>query len=207
LFPYLIITSSQNRMAKRKLNIAVTGLNAIDSPGPGISVIRGLLEAASFDAHIIGLSYESLEPGIYMHDLVDKTYQIPYPSAGADTLFSRIEYIHSRENLHVIIPNFDAELFPFMHLENRLKDMGIRMFLPTKNQFEERQKFNLDEFGRKYGINVPKSTVVYDLASIHHLGSEFSFPIIVKGKFYDAAVAHNIEQVKAQFSQISAKWG
>ena len=63
---------------KNKITIAVTGLNAIDSPGPGIAVIRGLKEAASFDTRIIGLAYESLEPGIYMHDLVDKTYQIPY---------------------------------------------------------------------------------------------------------------------------------
>lgn len=78
-------------MSKRKVNIAVTGLNAIDSPGPGISVIRGLLEAKSFSARIIGLSYESLEPGIYMHELVDKTYQIPYPTAGTDTLLARID--------------------------------------------------------------------------------------------------------------------
>jgi len=33
------------RMKKPTLNIAVTGLNAIDSPGPGIAVIRGLRES------------------------------------------------------------------------------------------------------------------------------------------------------------------
>ena len=43
---------------KRKLSIAVTGLNAIDSPGPGIAVIRGLREASSFNVRIIGLAYE-----------------------------------------------------------------------------------------------------------------------------------------------------
>ena len=56
-----------------KVTIAVTALNAIDSPGPGVPVIRGLKEASSFDARIIGIAYESLEPGIYMHDLIDKT--------------------------------------------------------------------------------------------------------------------------------------
>ena len=96
----------------RKINIAVTGLNAIDSPGPGISVIRGLRDAQSLDVNIIGLSYESLEPGIYMHDLVDKTYHIPYPSAGKESLLGRLEYIHKKEKLDVIIPNFDAELLP-----------------------------------------------------------------------------------------------
>jgi carbamoyl-phosphate synthase large subunit len=194
-------------MKRRKLNIAVTGLNAIDSPGPGVSVIRALQEATSFDVRIIGLSYESLEPGIYMHDLVDKTYSIPYPAAGTEMLISRLEYIHGKEKLDVIIPNFDAELFPFIKLEHKLRNMGIHMFLPTLHQFEERQKANLNEFGRKYAISVPKSKVIYDLNAVNSLPAEFSFPMIVKGKYYDASVAYSIEQVKSCFHKISAKWG
>ena len=194
-------------MKKRTINIAVTGLNAIDSPGPGISVIRALREAASFDVKIIGLSYESLEPGIYMHDLVNKTYSIPYPSAGVDTLMARLEYIHEKEKLDVIIPNFDAELFPFIKLETRLKNMGIHMFLPTLKQFEEREKVNLNDFGERYGISVPKSKVIYDLNTVYSLLSEFTFPMLVKGKFYDASIAYSIEQVKSYFNKISAKWG
>ncbi len=194
-------------MKKRKLNIAVTGLNAIDSPGPGLSVIRALREAESFDVNIIGLSYESLEPGIFMHDLVDRTYSIPYPAAGIDTLLARMKYIHDKESLNVIIPNFDSELYPFIKLETKLKAMGIHMFLPTLHQFEERQKVNLNEFGKKYKINVPRNKVIYDLNTVYSLQSEFSFPMIVKGKFYDASIANNIEQVKSYFNKISAKWG
>jgi carbamoyl-phosphate synthase large subunit len=194
-------------MKKRRLNIAVTGLNAIDSPGPGVSVIRALREATSFDAGIIGLSYESLEPGIYMHDLVDRTYSIPYPTAGTDTLLARLEYIHQKEKLDVIIPNFDAELYPFIKLELKLRAMGIHMFLPTMHQFEERHKVNLNDFGKKYHISVPKSKVIYDLNTVHSLPSEFSFPMIVKGKFYDASIAYSIEQVKSHFNKISARWG
>ncbi len=192
---------------KRKLNIGVTGLNAIDSPGPGVSVIRALREAASFDTRIIGFSYESLEPGIYMHDLVDRTYSIPYPAAGTDQLMARLEYIHEKEHLDVIIPNFDAELYPFIKLEHKLKAMGIHMFLPTLHQFEDRHKANLNEFGKKHDILVPKSKVIYDLSMVHSLPAEFSFPMIVKGKFYDASIAYSIEQVKSHFNKISAKWG
>ena len=79
----------------RKIVVAVTGLNAIDSPGPGVAVIRAIRECEDFDVRIIGLSYEALEPGLYMHDLVDKTYQIPYPSAGTDSVLGRIIYIHN----------------------------------------------------------------------------------------------------------------
>jgi carbamoyl-phosphate synthase large subunit len=192
---------------KRKLTIAVSGLNAIDSPGPGVAVIRALREAESFDVRIIGLAYESLEPGIFMHDLVDKTYQIPYPSTGIDTIFDRIEYIHSIENLDIIIPNFDAELYPFIRLEDKLKEMGIYMFLPTMEQFEERHKVNLNDFGKKYNIKVPKSIVIHEFSTIYRLPSEFKYPVVVKGKYYDAGVCHNIEQIKTLFNKITAKWG
>jgi len=192
---------------KRKLTIAVSGLNAVDSPGPGVAVIRALREAESFDVRIIGIAYESLEPGIFMHNLVDKTYQFPYPSAGVEAVLDRIEYIHSIEKLDVFIPNFDSELYPFIKLEDTLNEMGIHTFLPTMEQFEERHKVNLNDFGEKYGINVPKSKAIHDLSAIYSISSEFKYPVLVKGKYYDAAVAYNMEQVKTHFNKISAKWG
>jgi carbamoyl-phosphate synthase large subunit len=190
-----------------KIKIAVTGLNAIDNPGPGVAVIRGLLEAKSFEASIIGLAYESLEPGIYMHDLVDKTYQIPYPTAGTELLLERIEYIHNIENLDVIIPNFDAELYSFIKLETKLLDLGIHTFLPSLEQFEERLKINLPEFGEKYDINVPKSDAIYSVAEFQKIQENYEWPVVVKGKYYDAGVAYNHEQMNTYFNKISAKWG
>ena len=194
-------------MDKRKLTIAVTALNAIDSPGPGISVIRALLEAESFEVRIIGLAYESLEPGIYMHDLVHKTYNIPYPSSGTEALLHRLEYIHSKEHIDVIIPNFDAELFSFIKLERKLKNMGIHTFLPTLHQFEERHKWDLYEFGQKYGINVPKSKTLFNINEVNKLTPEFSYPLVIKGKYYEAGIAYSAEHAKNYFHKISAKWG
>ncbi len=194
-------------MSKKEITVAVTALNAIDSPGPGVSVIRGLKESDKFKVRIIGLAYESLEPGIYMKELVDKVYQVPYPGAGIESLMARLEYIHSKENLDVIIPNFDAELYPFIRLEKRLKALGIHTFLPTEAQFEERQKVNLPDFGKKYDINVPESTAVFDLSEIEKTTKELDFPVLVKGKYYDAYVAFNKEQVRDYFMKISSKWG
>ncbi len=192
---------------KKNITIAVTGLNAIDSPGPGIPVIRALKESTHFNARIIGLSYENLEPGIYMHELVDKTYQIPYPSAGQETLMSRLSYIHAKENLDVILPTFDAELFSFIKISPRLREMGIQSLLPTLTQFEERLKGKLNAFGEKYGIEVPKSETAYSLEEFQQLTHQFSYPLLVKGKFYEAYIAHSYEQAQSYFYKISAKWG
>ncbi len=191
----------------KKYTIALSGLNAIDSPGPGVAVARGLKEAKSFNARLIGLIYESLEPGVYMPDLFDKIYQIPYPSAGIDVLKARLEYINDKENLDLIIPNFDAELFSFMKLESTFKQMGISTFLPTIEQFEERHKINLPEFGEKYGINVPGSKAIFNASELNQLVSEFEFPMVIKGKFYDAYIAHSMDQAHVFFHKINTTWG
>ena len=136
----------------RKLVIAVTGLNAIDSPGPGVAVIRAIRECPDFDVRIIGLSYDALEPGIYLHDIVDKTYQIPYPSVGTDSLMDRLRFIHEIEKIDVIIPNFDAELFNFIKISAKLNEMGIKTFLPEIEQFNARDKMKLFGFGQKNGL-------------------------------------------------------
>lgn len=194
-------------MKKKKITVAVTGLNNIDSPGPGIAVIRGLKDSQIFDVRIVGLSYENLEPGIYMRDLVDKVYQIPYPSVGHETLLSRIEYIHTRENLDVIIPNFDAELFSFIKIAPKLKAQGIHSLLPTMEQFDARLKGKLNEFGAKYDILVPRSEVAFNLDELNEKLQSFEYPVVVKGKFYEAFIAYSKEQAHAYFYKISAKWG
>ncbi len=195
-------------MKKPTYTIAVTGLNAIDSPGPGLAVIRALRDAESFDVRIIGLSYETLEPGIYMHDYVDKTYQIPYPTAGQKVLLERFAYINGIENIDFLFPNFDAELYNFIKIQDQLlNDMGIKMTLPTLEQFEARHKVNLYEYGKKHDIKVPKAEMVFKTTEIPKAMENFSYPVVVKGKFYDAKVAYTPEQAVTHFNKLNAQWG
>jgi carbamoyl-phosphate synthase large subunit len=194
-------------MGRQKVTVAVTGLNNIDSPGPGIPVIRGIRESKDFEVRIIGLAYEHLEPGIYMSDLVDKTYMIPYPAEGKDALFNRLLEIHDKEKLDVIIPNFDAELFSFIKLEKKLKEIGIKTYLPTLEQFEERNKSNLPAYGEKYGVNVPAGTEVFSISDLDNTLKSMNYPVMIKGKYYDAYPAYSMEQAAIYFSKMSAKWG
>ena len=194
-------------MKKLKLTIAVTGLNNTDNPGPGIPVIRGIRESQEIEARIIGLAYENLEPGIYMPQMIDKTYMIPYPSSGTEAYMERIEEINQKDPIDLIIPNLDAELYTFMKAEPRLRELGIKTFLPTMEQFEERHKANLDVFGKKYDIKVPKSSTISDHNDIRKIKDDFDYPVLVKGKFYDAYIAYNEDQVTNHYNKISAKWG
>ncbi|MGE5406275.1 MAG: ATP-grasp domain-containing protein [Methanosarcina sp.] len=195
------------KAGKNKIVIAVTGLNAIDSPGPGVPVIRAIRDCTDFKVKIIGLAYEALEPGIYMNDIIDKTYQIPYPSAGTDALLSRLSYIHSRENIDVLIPNFDAELYNFIRLKEELGRLGIRTFLPGKEEFEARDKVNLGKFGKQNDMLVPEDSVILNRSDIQDAADKFGFPLVVKGKFYDAIICNTIEQTEKAYFKLQAKWG
>jgi carbamoyl-phosphate synthase large subunit len=195
-------------MSKRKITVAVSGLNNIDSPGPGIPVIRALKESKVFDVRIIGLSYDNLEPGLYMSDLVDKSYQIPMPSSGSQTLLNRLLYIHEQEQLDLIIPNFDAELHNFIRLVDILKnEYKIATFLPQQEQFEARHKSELYEFGEKNDVKVPFAKMIYNANDIYKLDEKFTYPLVIKGKYYDASIAATPEQAISYFHKIAAKWG
>ncbi len=192
---------------RTKITVALTGLNNTDNPGPGVPVIRGIRESEAFDPRIIGLAYENMEPAIFMDGMVDKTYQVPYPSEGSDVLVNRILEIHQKDPIDVLIPNFDAELYAFMRSEQVLEKAGIKTFLPTLEQFEERHKADLPDFGKKYNLTVPFSKPITRLNEIADLEDDFEYPLMVKGKFYDAYLAYNEEQVRMHYNKISAKWG
>ncbi len=200
-------TSDRYKMKKTTLTVAVSGLNNTDNPGPGVPFIRAIRESAAFDVRVVGLAYENLEPGIYMPGMVQKTFLMPYPSEGKDAVLQRIAHIQKQEDIQVLVPNFDSELHTFMLCEKELEAMGIRTFLPTLEQYEERHKWNLPEFGEKYDVEVPKSVALNSGNEIERVEEEFDFPVMVKGLFYDAYIAYTIDQVRNHFNRISAKWG
>ncbi len=130
------------------ITVAVSGINAIDNPGPGTGIIRALKQS-SFTVRAIGLAYDALEPGIYLDNLVDKSYIMPYPSGGKDSFLERIQYIHEQEKIDVLIPALDAELPVYIHLEEELKKIGIKMLIPTKKMFGLRDKTALKSLAGK----------------------------------------------------------
>ncbi len=187
--------------------MAVTGLNATDSPGPGVAVIRALRESPDFDVRVIGLSYEALEPGIYLRELVDKTYQLPYPTAGTAALLDRLRYIREQEEVAVLIPNFDAELFNFIRLEAELRALGIATFLPTLAQLDARDKLNLAAFGAAHGLRVPASCLLHDAAGLPAAAETLGWPLVLKGRYYDAAVVPALAPAGQAFLRLAGQWG
>ncbi|MBI2418716.1 MAG: ATP-grasp domain-containing protein [Ignavibacteriales bacterium] len=189
------------------MNIAITGLNATDNPGPGVPLIRSLREFPGFEGKITGLIYDTLEPGIYMDDIADNCYLIPYPSAGHQVLAERILSIHEKNHIDFIIPTLDSELFGFIKIQDRLASAGITTFLPTQEQLNIRSKDNLFAFSVKHEIKVPKNILLTSAQDVYTIPSHMKYPLAIKGIFYDAYIVHNFEEAMAAFHKISSKWG
>ncbi len=187
--------------------VAVTGLNAGDNPGPGVTVLRAIREAAGFDGRLVGLVYDSLEPGIYARDLVDDVFILPYPSEGVHALEARLGEIHRQLPLDVIIPNLDAELDAFIELAPKLAAAGTGTFLPSREQLDLRSKTRLAELGVSAGIAVPAQRTINDPRELYSIHEHIEFPLLVKGVFYGAEVCRDVNDAVAAFHRTVARWG
>ncbi len=186
--------------------VAVSGINAVDNPGPGVGIAKSLKEG-EIKIEVFGLAYDAMEPGIYMKWLIDKTYIMPYPSKGEDLFIERLLYIKNSAGLDVVIPALDAELPLFIKNTNLLETYGIKTFLPTKEQFKLRSKEKLPEVADRIGVKIPKTRVITSYEELVEAVEELHFPVMIKGVFYKAYKAYNISQASSYFNSIVEEWG
>jgi carbamoyl-phosphate synthase large subunit len=142
-----------------------------------------------------------------MRDLTRKCYLIPYPSSGLKNLMDRLYAIHQIEKLDFIIPTLDSELFGFIKLESELASLGIQTFLPTLEQLIIRGKDKLFSFCSENDINAPKNILVTSEQDMRRIPDDFKFPVVIKGVFYEAYIANNLDEALTAFHKLRAKWG
>lgn len=189
-----------------ELTVAITGINATDNPGPGITVARAIRSHPEFKGRIVGLAYDTLDPGIYADDIIDDVFLIPYPSQGVEALEDRIRYIHKKIPLDVIMPTLDSELPNFIDCEPVFNELGIGHFMPTKEHLDLRSKQHLMELGAQADLPVPTTYVVNDVREIFE-HNDLQYPVFVKGVFYGAIRAGNVNEAVTAFHKTVAKWG
>jgi carbamoyl-phosphate synthase large subunit len=186
--------------------VAVSGINAIDNPGPGTGIAKSLKES-KLGVRTIGLAYDAMEPGIYMDWVIDKSYILPYPSGDVESYITRLLDIHKIERIDVIISALDAELPVFMKLESELARHGIRIMVPSRQSFRDRSKDKLADLAPKLGLRHPSTMAVTRVAELEKAAEEYGFPLMIKGPFYEAFKVNSKEEAEKQFHSLAAKWG
>ncbi len=187
-------------------NVAISGINAVDNPGPGVGVIKSIKKKDK-NTKIIGLAYDAMEPGVYMDWLTDKVFIMPYPSEGETPFINRLLYIKESCGLDAIIPTLDAELPLFIANGEKLGSFGICTFLPTKEQFRLRAKDRLSDLAQSIGLKVPESRTVTSYEELTKAINEMKFPVMIKGVFYKAYKAFNYQEATSYFNKIVSEWG
>ena len=195
------------RPVKKKTFIGISGINATDNPGPGIGVARSLREDKALKPVIVGLAYDGMEPGIYMDWIVDKSYIMPYPSAGGEAYFERLLYIKDNFGLDYVIPNLDVELPFYIKYSDRLRDKGIRTFLPSLDEFHMCSKDGLAQVSGKIGMKIPRTVVLYSPETLAAAVETIGLPVMVKGYYYGASRAGSYQEAISCFNNHVANWG
>jgi carbamoyl-phosphate synthase large subunit len=190
----------------RKYRIAVSGLHRGENPQPGAAIIRSLRRSLP-GAHIIGLAYDVMESGIYAEDGPDEVHLVPYPAAGGAALLERLDAIREASPFDLFIPTLDAEIEVYAHLSGELRARGLRFCLPGARTLRARGKQHLPALAALCGVRVPETHFACDVAGAVRAAQQMTFPLVVKGPYYDAKIVHTLTQLSAAASHILSEWG
>lgn len=195
------------RNKTQEIAIAISGINASDNPAPGTGVARSLKEDTLLSARIAGLAYDALEPGIYLDNLFERSFMVPYPTANENALVQRLLYIREQFGMDVVVPTLDSELPFYLRNESRLRSAGITSMLPTEEQYRLRAKDRLQEVAEQADIQAPAQRLISSHAELFDAIEELGFPVMIKGALYKAYTAHTLDTAMSLFGKIAAEWG
>jgi len=189
-------------------SIAISGLHRGENPQPGAAVIASIRRSYP-EIRIVGLSYDPLESSLYSRgmDHPDVAYLMPYPNTGPDALLERLEVIIEKENVGYIIPCLDMEITNFISISQRLHEWDVQCMLPDKRSLEAMSKLNLYHFCHQIDVSSPQTKVATDLSSLQDFATEIGYPVYVKGRFYEAKIAHSAQDLIDASKEISKVWG
>ena len=190
-----------------KFHVAVTGLNTGESPCPGVGVIRSLKQATGDEVRIIGLTYELLNGASYVDHLVDEVYSVPFPQNDEEKYLKRIKEIAKKTKINVFIPSLDFEIAPLSNLESALKDLGIRLLLPSETTVSLCKKERLPRLSELTGIDVPFTVILRDRREIVTSASYFAYPFVIKAAAGDGCIVYTLEEAIVFSNRLSAHWG
>ncbi|MDZ4122238.1 MAG: ATP-grasp domain-containing protein, partial [Candidatus Cloacimonadaceae bacterium] len=130
----------------------------------------------------------------------------PYPSTGSDTFLARMDYILTKSKIDVIIPTLDSEIIIYIRLKDDLEIRGIKTYIPDEEQYLLRDKVKLSQFFGSKGIETPETFILQDVDQLQDFAMQ-DYPLIIKGRMYEAYKALNPREALAYFRILEEKWG
>lgn len=99
---------------------------------------------------------------------------------------TRLNYIHSKSKIDVIIPTLDFEIFRFISAYTRNESTGnFDTFICTEKQFNLRDKSKLFQYFTSKDVAVPNTVLLNSVAEINKAIQDIEFPVFIKGRLYE----------------------
>lgn len=193
-------------MIPTPLHVAVTALNRGENPQPGCGVARALRRALP-GVRVTGLAYDVMESGVYARQDIDTAYTIPYPDAGPGAFLDRLDEIRAEAPIDVLIPNLDTDTALAAGLAGELRARGIATCLPAPEAIERATKARLDKLCEEAGIPTPATRLAHGVEEAHEAAAELGFPVMVKGRHYEAGRAHSAAELSRLVEHTLGRWG
>jgi len=185
------------------ITIAVTGLKYIESPQPGYGLARSLKEAGY---RVIGIDDSPLNTAFKSKDF-DKVYVIrELIKEDKIEFLEKLRLIKEKENIRVIIPGFDREIFFFNSIRYEIEELGIKVMIPSSESLVKASKPHLYELNDK-GIAVAETIKIRNFQDVEPATQRLGFPVVCKGLLKDAYVAESLTKAKLYFDIVRERWG
>ncbi|RLI06790.1 hypothetical protein DRO24_04430 [Candidatus Bathyarchaeota archaeon] len=157
-----------------KIHILVTDVGGT----VGIGVVKALnLEREKFK--IIVTDMNPASAGLYLHNLVDKSYYVP--PINDPNYMTQLNNIIKREKINIIIPTSDPEVLFFAINDELFTGKGIKIAAPNKDIiYKFNDKWLTYKYLQELDIPTPYSVLPKDN---NNLLKRISFPLIVKPRF------------------------
>ena len=190
------------------LFVGISGINAVDNPGPGIGVARSLKEDKDLNVRIVGLAYDAMEPGIYMDWIVDKSYLMPYPSSSGDSYLERLLHIQIQLRPGPRDPE-PRQRAAVLHQVRRAAHRS-RASAPScraSPSSASAARTSCSDLAAELDIRLPKTEVVTSDAMLADAVEAIGLPVMVKGCFYKAHFARTLAEATAHYSRPGGRMG
>ena len=183
---------------KSGYKIAITGISSFDVVMPGLGVANSLQNQPQIEK-LYGLGYGPYDSGAHNPSLFDSIYRLPDTDNETD-LINHIKQIKDNSGLDVVLPCLDHEIEKFIKIEGNLKEIGVKMLLPTLKTYKNRSKKHLHNMKKKdwTAFRIPDSEIVANEKQFYRSLKNLGFPLVLKGinggseKVYNYQHAHAV---------------
>ncbi len=193
-------------MTTRFPRFIVSGLHRGGNPPPGAGLVRSLRRAHP-NAFIVALSYGLMEHDSLSESGADALCLMPLPAAGAESCLQGLDQVLAHAPADMLIPTMDAEVELLAGIEHEIARRGILTCLPDQAMLSRRAKSRLPTLARDCAVKVADTRAVYGILGAVRAAAELGYPVMVKGRYYEAKKVCTEAAFITEVTRLLAEWG